>query len=60
MVAGYNECNPYFIEGLFRSGNRTNRQERLEELRTTIDELTARQVMLIKKRRELESSKQPV
>ena len=49
-----------FFEGLYKSGNRTDRQEKLEELRVKIQELTSRQVLLIKKRRELESTKQPV
>ena len=50
----------YFFEGLYKSGNRTDRQEKLEELHVKIQELTSRQVVLIKKRRELESAKQPV
>ena len=44
---------------VFRSDNRVSRQERLQEVTALILELTDRQVMLIKKRRELESTKQP-
>jgi hypothetical protein len=49
-----------FLLDIFRSANRISRQERLQEVSTLIEKLTERQVMLIKKRRELESNKQPV
>lgn len=47
-----------------RSTNTSNRviltKERLQEVNGLIQRLTERQVVLIKKRRELESTKQPV
>ncbi len=50
----------YIFLDIFRSANRLSRQERLQEVTALIQKLTERQVMLIKKRRELESTKQPV